>query len=65
MRALEIDTAAVKSLKKMYSSREFEEKYTYQKSDLGAVCTWAGTTFTLWSPAADRVWLLLYEKGSD
>ena len=31
----------------------------------GAVCTWAGPTFTLWSPAADWVWLLLYEKGSD
>lgn len=60
-----LDTAAVKDLKSLYSSREFEEKYTYDKSDLGALCTWDGTSFKVWSPLAEQVWLLLYKTGAD
>ncbi|HIQ98671.1 MAG TPA: type I pullulanase [Candidatus Scybalocola faecavium] len=60
-----LDTAVVRDLKSLYSSKGFEEKYTYTKAGLGAVCTWAGTEFTLWSPIASQVWLLLYKTGED
>ena len=47
-----------------YSSREFEEKYTYPGSDLGAVWYSDKTTFRLWSPTAKAAWVKLYRSGS-
>ena len=50
-------------LKGLYHSSEFQEKYLYEGSDLGAVCTEEGTTFLLWSPLAEEVNLRFYKDG--
>lgn len=47
-----------------YSDREFEERYTYSGSDLGAVWFPEKTTFRLWAPTARRVAVKLYETGN-
>lgn len=47
----------------VYSSDEFEDKYTYDGDDLGAVWTKEKTTFKVWAPTADQVEVCLYESG--
>ncbi len=47
----------------IYSSEEFEEQYTYEGDDLGAVWTKEKTTFKVWAPTADQVEVCLYEAG--
>ena len=47
----------------IYSSREFEEKYTYTGTDLGAQWSDNKTTFRLWAPTAKAVWVKLYHSG--
>ena len=47
--------------KKYYSSPEFLDNYIYAGNDLGVTCTDSGASFKLWSPAADRVTLNLYQ----
>ena len=47
----------------IYSSPEFEEKYTYAGSDLGAVWHNDMTRFRLWSPTAKAAWVKLYKSG--
>ena len=47
----------------LYSSKEFEEKFTYSGSDLGAVWTAERTTFRVWAPTADEVTVNLYRTG--
>ncbi|MCR4675230.1 MAG: type I pullulanase [Lachnospiraceae bacterium] len=49
-------------LKKLYISHEFQKKYNYD-GPLGSFCDEKGTSFLLWAPMADRVWLRLYEDG--
>ena len=46
-----------------YSTKEFEEKYTYSGSDLGATWTRQKTTFRLWAPTAEEVTINLYRTG--
>ena len=46
-----------------YSSREFEEKYTYSGRDLGAAWTPQKTAFRLWAPTAEEVTINLYRSG--
>ena len=46
-----------------YSSPEFEEKYTYTGSDLGAVWEPDKTRFRLWAPTAEEVTVNLYRTG--
>lgn len=46
-----------------YSTKEFEEHYTYEGDDLGARWTPEQTVFRLWAPEADEVWLHLYQEG--
>ena len=46
-----------------YSSPEFEEKYTYTGTDLGATWSKEQTFFRVWAPAADFVTLNLYRSG--
>ena len=46
-----------------YSTKEFEEKYTYSGSDLGAAWTRCKTTFRLWAPTAEEVTVSLYRSG--
>ena len=47
-----------------YSSPEFEEKYTYNGNDLGAVWSREKTSFRLWAPTAKAVSIKLYKTGN-
>ena len=47
----------------LYSTKEFEEKYTYTGRDLGAAWTAEKTTFRLWAPTAEEVTINLYRSG--
>ena len=46
-----------------YSSKEFEEQYTYAGSDLGASWTPEKTSFRLWAPIATSARVNLYGSG--
>ena len=48
----------------IYSTHEFEEKYTYTGHDLGAVWSVNKTAFRLWSPIAKAAWVKLYRSGN-
>lgn len=45
-----------------YSTKEFEEKYTYTGDDLGASWTKDKTIFKIWSPVADKSYLIFIER---
>lgn len=47
-----------------YSTPEFEERFTYTGSDLGALWTAEKTTFRLWAPTAASVTINLYRSGT-
>ncbi len=47
----------------LYASHEFEEKYTYSGTDLGAVWSKNKTCFRLWAPTAKAAWVKLYRSG--
>ena len=49
--------------KAYYATEEFRKKFLYDGKDLGVTCTEEGTSFLLWSPAADSVTLNLYRSG--
>lgn len=49
----------------VYSTDEFESTYTYTGDDLGATWTADGTTFKVWAPTADIVYLNLYQSGTE
>ena len=51
-------------MNKCYSSPEFETKYTYCGSDLGATWTKEHTFFRLWAPTAEAVVINLYTGGT-
>ena len=46
-----------------YSSQEFEEKYTYTGTDLGAAWSKERTFFRVWAPTADFVTVNFYRSG--
>ena len=48
-----------------YSTSAFESLYTYEGDDLGATWTAEQTTFKVWAPTADAVWVNLYESGTE
>lgn len=48
----------------LYSTSEFEAKYTYTGTDLGAVWTQEKTTFRLWAPTAQEVTVNIYRSGT-
>ena len=48
----------------VFSSPEFEAKFTYTGKDLGSVWTSEYTTFRLWAPTADEAQVLLYRTGN-
>ena len=48
----------------VYSGADFEDAYTYNGNDLGAVWTAGKTTFKVWAPTADAVKVCLYENGT-
>ena len=47
-----------------YSSRAFEEQFTYEGHDLGAVWSPEKTTFRVWAPTAQAVAVNLYRSGN-
>ena len=47
----------------LYSTEEFERKYTYLGPDLGARWTEEKTAFRLWAPTAKSVTICLYRSG--
>ena len=47
-----------------YSTRDFEDKYTYTGSDLGASWTPEKTCFRLWAPTATSARVNLYASGN-
>lgn len=50
-------------IKETISFFRISEKYLYEGSDLGAVCTEEGTSFLLWSPLAEDVKLRFIKTG--
>lgn len=53
------------SMPNVYSTKEFEDQYTYTGNDLGATYTKEKTTFRVWAPTAKSVKVLLYKGGKD
>ena len=49
----------------LYSSQEFESKYTYHGADLGASWSKDRTVFRLWAPTAEAVTINLYRSGKE
>ncbi len=47
----------------LYSSKEFEDAFTYTGNDLGATWTKEKTTFKVWAPTANKVEVKLYTDG--
>ena len=47
-----------------YSTKEFEQQYTYTGQDLGAVWTKEKTLFRVWAPTAISVRVRLYRSGT-
>ena len=52
------------SMPNVYSTASFEDAYTYEGDDLGAIWTAEKTTFRLWAPTATEVKVNLYESGT-
>ena len=52
------------TMTELYSTEEFERKYTYAGSDLGARWTKEKTSFRLWAPTAKSVKVNLYRSGN-
>ena len=48
----------------MYSSAEFEAKFTYEGCDLGANWSKQKTLFRVWAPTASRLFVNLYRTGN-
>ncbi len=46
-----------------YSTKEFEDEYTYEGGDLGVTLSPDKTIFRVWAPTAESVSLNLYESG--
>ena len=49
----------------VFSTKEFEDQFTYEGDDLGANWSADSTTFKVWSPTASKVVLNLYKNGTD
>ncbi|MBQ8279082.1 MAG: type I pullulanase [Roseburia sp.] len=49
----------------VYSSDEFENKYTYTGDDLGATWSAEATAFKVWAPTAEKVQVALYTSGTE
>lgn len=47
-----------------YNSTDFEKKYTYTGTDLGATWSSEKTSFRLWAPTAESVQICLYKSGN-
>ena len=47
----------------IYSTPEFESKYTYTGNDLGATYKKEATSFRLWAPTSEEAYVNLYKSG--
>ena len=47
----------------VYSTEDFESKYTYDGDDLGATYQKDATSFRLWAPTAEEAYVNLYKSG--
>lgn len=56
-------TIAVK-MPEYFSSKEFEDEYTYDGNDLGATYTKEKTAFRVWAPTANKIELNIYDAGN-
>ena len=56
-------TIAVK-MPEYFSSKEFEDEYTYDGDDLGATYSKESTAFRVWAPTANKIELNLYDEGN-
>ena len=56
------DIKTMKQQKKWFDSARFREDF-HTDAPLGAVCSAAGTRFSLWAPTAQHVWLRLFRAG--
>lgn len=50
-------------IRKAFSSEAFEQEYTYEGDDLGAVYSAEKTNFRVWAPTAEKVVINFYEAG--
>ncbi|MBQ2902375.1 MAG: type I pullulanase [Agathobacter sp.] len=48
----------------IYSTKEFEDAYTYEGKDLGLTYTDVKSTFKVWAPTAEKVVLNVYASGT-
>ncbi len=62
---LRADELSAEKLRALYDSSFFENRYSYEGNDLGAVYSPARTVWKLWSPLASKVSLLLFSQGND
>ena len=58
------DSTAGIRMPNVYSTREFEDAFTYSGNDLGATWTKEKTSFRLWAPTATAVSVNLYQTGT-
>lgn len=63
----ELERTSSKGKKELFESKAFEEKFTYEGDDLGAVYdrTSGMTTFKVWAPTAEAVSIRLYHTGGE
>ena len=59
------NTGVAVTLPDYYSTKEFEDKYTYDGDDLGANWSKDKTVFKAWAPTAEKLEVALYEKGNE
>ena len=59
------NTGVAVTLPDYFSTKEFEDKYTYDGDDLGATYSKDKTVFKVWSPTAEKLELVLYKEGND
>ena len=52
------------SMPDYFSSKEFEDEFTYTGDDLGATIVDGGTYFRVWAPTAEKVELNIYAAGN-
>lgn len=59
------DNTYLISMPILFSTRQFEESFTYTGNDLGACWSKEATTFRVWAPTAMELYVNLYESGNE
>lgn len=52
------------SIRSLFSTSDFENKYTYSGKDLGVTYTSSSSMFKVWSPISSNIKLRIYESGT-